>query len=324
MRLYFIRLLYRLAPLLDLLLAPLSLLSSAWSLFVRSAGFERMPLAKRIYLKTGVVPVRRHYYEPFFDPADFRLSLEEDRMLPGIDLGEMQQLALLDNLHYQDELLNFPVESDGQRNFYYNNEFFAPGDAEFLYAMVRYFRPRRIFEVGSGNSTLMILNALAANRKNDPEYECDLTCIEPYESPWLEERGVTVLRKRVEEMDAAFFSALKSGDILFIDSSHVIKPQGDILHLYLHVLPLLQSGVFVHIHDIMTPRDYFHHWVADKLQFWNEQYVLEAFLSMNKDFSVIAALNFLKHHHFERLAAVCPILSQQPASEPGSFWLRRL
>lgn len=324
MKLGIFRLLFRLAPLMDLILAPLSLVSSVWSLYVRSAGFERMPLARKIFLRIGVLPVRRHYYEPFFDPADFRQSLEKERILPGIDLQENQQLALLDTMHYQVELSGFPIERNGNGTFYYNNDFFAPGDAEFLYAMIRCYRPRRIIEVGSGNSTLMMLNALDANLMDDNSYECALTCIEPYESPWLEERGVTVLRKRVEEIDPTFFSALESGDMLFIDSSHVIKPQGDILYLYLQILPRLQSGVFVHIHDIMTPRDYFSNWLIDKLQFWNEQYLLEAFLAMNNNFSVVAALNFLKHHHFDRLAAVCPILAQKPASEPGSFWIKRL
>jgi len=324
MKFNMIRLLYRLAPLMDLLLAPLSLLSSSWSLYVRSAGFERMPLARRIFLKIGVLPVRRHYYEPFFDPADFRTALEKERELPGIDMQETGQLALLDTLHYQDELLRFPIENRYNGTFYYKNDFFAPGDAEFLYAMIRSHRPHRIIEVGSGNSTLMILNALEANRIDNSQYKCALTCIEPYESPWLEEQGVTVLRKCVEEVEPVLFSELESGDILFIDSSHVIKPQGDILYLYLHVLPMLKSGVLVHIHDIMTPRDYFHVWVVDKLQLWNEQYLLEAFLTLNRDFSVVASLNFLKHHHFDRLAAVCPILKQIPASEPGSFWIRRL
>lgn len=316
--------LFRLAPLLDIILVPLSLLSSAWSLFVRSAGLERMPLARKIYLHAGVLPVRRHYYEPFFDPADFRHSLEMDRNLPGIDLRELQQLALLDTLHYQDELLSFPLANNGSRTFYYRNDFFTPGDAEFLYAIIRCSQPRRIVEVGSGNSTLMMLNALAANRINDPEYGCDLICIEPYESSWLEERGVSVVRKRVEEMDPALFSSLESGDILFIDSSHVIKPQGDILYLYLQILPQLKRGVLVHVHDILTPRDYFHTWMVDKLQLWNEQYILEAFLSMNKEYEVVASLNFLKHHHFEDLASVCPILAQNPDSEPGSFWIRRV
>lgn len=324
MKLFFTQIAFRLAPLFDLILAPLSLVSSWWSLYVRSSGFERMPLARKIYLNTGVVPIRRHYYEPFFDPSDFRYCQEEDRELPGVDLRVEHQLSLLDKLNYQSELQSFPLLSNGRREFYYYNDFFAPGDAEFLYVMIRDLRPKRIIEVGSGNSTLMILNALNANGKDNPEYRCELTCIEPYESHWLEERGISVMRKRVEEIDTVFFSTLESGDILFIDSSHVIKPQGDILYLYLQILPLLRSGVFVHIHDIFTPRDYLNHWMVDKLQLWNEQYLLESFLSMNKDFTVIAALNYLKHHHFERLAAVCPILANKTASEPGSFWVQRV
>lgn len=317
-------LLFRLAPVFDLIFAPLSFLSALWSLFVRSAGFDRMPVARKLYLATGVLPVRRHYYEPFFDPSSFRKPVEEDRSLPGIDLRETEQLALLKTLHGKGALQGLPQDGNGHGNFRYGNDFFPPGDAEFLFAMIRYYRPRRIIEVGSGNSTLMILHAIEANRSDDPEYDCRLTCIEPYEAPWLEQRGVTVMRTCVEEMELDFFASLESGDILVIDSSHVIKPQGDILCLYLQVLPILKKGVFVHIHDILTPRDYFRTWMVDKLQLWNEQYMLEAFLSMNNEYQVVAALNFLRHHHFEKLAAVCPVLAQEPDSEPGSFWIRRL
>jgi predicted O-methyltransferase YrrM len=316
--------LFRLAPILDLLFVPLSVLSSIWSYYVRSAGFERMSLARRIYLMIGVLPIRRHYYEPFIELSAFRSFEDRDRNLPGIDMLENHQLELLKKLVYQDELIGFPVEKVDSKTFNYGNEFFGPGDAEILYAMLRHYKPRRIIEIGSGNSTLMMLNALAANRVDNPDYECDLICVEPYESLWLEELGISVHRNKVEEIDLPFFSRLEENDILFIDSSHVIKPYGDILYLYLQVLPLLKSGVLVHIHDILTPRDYFKQWVVDKLQLWNEQYILEAFLSMNRDYQIVAALNFLKHHHFDALAAVCPIMAQMPSKEPGSFWIRRL
>lgn len=317
-------LLFRLAPALDVILAPLSILGALWSLFVRSAGFDRMPLARKIYLTIGVLPVRRHYYEPFFDPCSFRKPVEDDRHLPGIDLRELEQLSLLETLRGQGALQGLPQDGDGSGCFRYDNDFFTPGDAEFLFSMIRYCRPKQIIEIGSGNSTLMILHALEANRSDDPEYDCRLTCIEPYEAPWLEQRGVTVMRTCVEEMEPDFFASLESGDMLIIDSSHVIRPQGDVLYLYLQVLPVLKTGVFVHVHDILTPRDYFRTWMVDKLQLWNEQYMLEAFLSMNSDYQVVAALNFLRHHHLEHLAAVCPVLAQNPDSEPGSFWIRRL
>jgi hypothetical protein len=120
------------------------------------------------------------------------------------------------------------------------------------------------------------------------------------------------------------FESLASGDILFIDSSHVIRPQGDVLFEYLSILPRLSHGVLVHIHDIFTPKDYLTEWVVNERRLWNEQYLLEAFISMNRGFRVIGALNFLKHHHPDPLGAKLPVLRQELSQrEPGSFWIVR-
>lgn len=311
------------APLLDVLLVPVTLMSAAWSLFVRCAGMERMPIARRLYLGLGVLPIRNHYYDPFPLPARMQGSLDTPRQLPGIEMNEAGQLDLLTNFNFQDELDRIPLEGSGDQQFYYRNSFFGPGDADFLYSMIRYFRPRRIVEVGSGYSTLVMLRAIDENRRQNPVYQCEVTCVEPYEADWLESRGVTVIRRPVEEVGPELFSQLESDDILFIDSSHVIKPRGDVLFLYLQVLPLLSSGVLVQIHDVFTPRDYLKRWVVDELKLWNEQYLLEAFLSHNRDFRIIGALNYLKHRHQERLAGVFPILGREPLAEPGSLWLRR-
>jgi hypothetical protein len=81
--------------------------------------------------------------------------------------------------------------------------------------------------------------------------------------------------------------------------------------------------VLVHIHDIFTPRDYPAAWVCDEVRFWNEQYLLEAFLSHNKDFEILCALNYLKHNHFTAVSGCFPMLEKEPSREPGSFWLRR-
>ena len=116
---------------------------------------------------------------------------------------------------------------------------------------------------------------------------------------------------------------MQSNDILFIDSSHVIRPQGDVLFQYLEILPILNSGVLVHIHDIFTPKDYLDEWVFDYHRLWNEQYLLEAFLTFNQHYRIIGALNYLRHHHFEALASKCPVFARQDNREPGSFWLMK-
>ena len=93
-----------------------------------------------------------------------------------------------------------------------------------------------------------------------------------------------------------FFAKDKKNDILFIDSSHIIRPQGDVLFEYLEILPILNPGVVVHIHDIFSPKDYLDNWIINDHLFWNEQYLLEAFLSFNNNSPFIdGLLNALKN-----------------------------
>jgi hypothetical protein len=152
------------------------------------------------------------------------------------------------------------------------------------------------------------------------EYRCEHVCIEPYEMPWLEQLDVRVIRQRVEEVDQTEFDRLRKNDILFIDSSHIIRPQGDVLKEFLEILPRLAPGVIVHVHDIFSPHDYPMAWL-EQPRFWNEQYLLEAFLTHNAEWEVLLAANQLKHEAYDELKRVCPHLHQ--AREPGSFYLRR-
>jgi hypothetical protein len=145
----------------------------------------------------------------------------------------------------------------------------------------------------------------------NPSFECEHVRIEPYEQPWLGKLGVQVIRRRVEECGPELFKSLGKGDELFIDSSHVIRPQGDVVFEYLELLPILNSGVYVHIHDIFTPRDYPQQWVVEEIRLWNEQYLLEAFLSFNTQFRVVGALNFLAQHYPKEISERFPILRME-------------
>ncbi len=311
-----------LAPLADLLLLPLAVLAAPVLAAVRRLGLHRARMCRRMLLWIGVLPVRRHYYEPFVDPAWLRLPLDEERWLPGIEWNVQEQLQLLDGLRYEGELGYITGPKKSSLDFRLGNGAFESGDAEFLYQLVRKMKPKQIVEIGSGNSTLLVRDAIERNRAESPAYTCRHSCIEPYEAPWLESAGVTVLRKRVEEAPRELFAGLESGDLLFIDSSHVIRPQGDVLTEYLQILPALRKGVIVHVHDIFSPRDYPQEWVAQRLWLWNEQYLLEAFLSENRAWKILAALNLLKNRHFEALKRVCPYLT--PEREPGSFYMQKI
>ena len=314
----------RLAPLIDLIALPFVAGGGLVLMLARRLGLMRLPLCKRILLTIGIFPLRDHYYEPLFNPRWLRYPLDEPRLLPGVDLSEAGQLKLLEQMavgNYGVELNDLIMGRTDSLKFHFNNGAFESGDAEFWYAMIRHFKPRKIIEIGSGNSTLMARRAIEQNSKIDPAYCCAHTCIEPYEMAWLEQCGVEVIRERVEQVAPDFFRALGSGDILFIDSSHMIRPQGDVLYEFLRILPILASGVIVHVHDIFTPRDYPRQWVVEENKFWNEQYLLEAFLCHNADWQVLAALNFLHHSHSPGLKDICPYLEEQ--REPGSFYLQK-
>ncbi|MEO6694624.1 MAG: class I SAM-dependent methyltransferase [Ignavibacteria bacterium] len=170
----------------------------------------------------------------------------------------------------------------------------------------------------------MALKALEKNKLEDNTYNCEHICIEPFEMMWIENKNVQVIRRVVEKVNKSIFKDLKRNDILFIDSSHIIRPQGDVLFEYLEILPILNSGVLIHIHDNFTPKDYPEDWIVNQVRFWNEQYLLEAFMSFNNDYKILSALNFLKHNYFEKLSELCPILKNNPSAEPGTFWITKI
>jgi predicted O-methyltransferase YrrM len=304
----------------------LTRLSSRWLKFILETN-RKGEAEEAIFSELGILPVLDHYYQPLINPKKhLKKPLSEDRNLPGIDFNIQEQLALLEKFDFNAELLEFPVERRNEiagTEFFYNNPMYGSGDAEYLYNMIRFFKPSKIIEIGSGQSTLMALNAIEKNKTGDKNYSCEHICIEPYEESWLETKNLKVIRSKTEDMDSSFFEQLGPNDILFIDSSHIIRPQGDVLFEYLEILPILKPGVIVHIHDIFMPKDYPDDWIFKEHRLWNEQYLLEAFLSLNDQFKIIGATNYLSHHFTKEFSAKCPVFAQQPGREPGAFWMRR-
>ena len=261
----------KLLSLIDYLLVPFVYLSGLLLKNVRRAGIHRLPKSKITLLKIGVFPICDHYYEPQFNFIDSKQSYSHNRKLNGINWNVREQIDLLQNFTYAKELFEVPTEISIFNEYYFGNKAFESGDAEYWYSLIRYFKPKRIYEVGSGNSTLMAIKAIRKNILEDPDFSCKHVCIEPYEMPWLEETGVMVKRNKIEDMGVTFFSELQKNDVLFIDSSHIIRPQGDVLFLFLELLPMLNSGVIVHVHDIFSPKNYPKSWLEDKVKCWNEQ-----------------------------------------------------
>lgn len=309
-------------PIADIVLMPFVYPAALLLKLIRRGGVHRLPLCRNALINVGVFPIRDHYYEPQFDHRNPKFDFSLDRSLPGIDWNVAGQLEMLERLTFSDELAGLPQSKPEHLRFHLNNGAFESGDAEYWYQLIRATKPKRIFEVGSGYSTLMAIDAIQKNCDESPSYTCEHVCIEPYEMQWLDEVGVSVIREKVEDIDLSFFSQLEEDDILFIDSSHMIRPQGDVVFEYLQLLPTLNRGVIVHLHDIFSPKNYPKAWLADEVKFWNEQYLLEAFLTHNDGFRIIGSLNYLHHKHYERLNSVARFLT--PEREPGSFYIQKI
>jgi len=304
---------------LDLVLTPLTIIASIYFFLLRKfvIGFfhSKAKINLRILRFIGVFPIRDHYYEPYFGRSEKVRALN----LTGINLNEEFQLDLLKKLNFGNELVEISKNSQDIKTYSFTEGPFLSGDAEILYSIIRYYKPSSIVEVGGGHSSKIIQHAIERNNISTPISSKHI-CIEPFEAPYLKLLDLDLIRKIVTEVDVSFFSDLKANDILFIDSSHIIRQGGDVLYLFLEVIPKLNPGVLIHIHDIFTPNDYLLSWRNDGVNFWNEQYLFEAFLTCNNKFEIIYAVNYLKNNHYNKLKDAAPMLDKE--RQPGSMWLK--
>ena len=268
-----------------------------------------------LWEKHGFHVTPAHFYQPVPQLGALPPSLwEKPSEMVGIDFRAEAQLALLRELGaYAHELDDVPFDKEGD-GYYFNNGAFGGNDAHVLYGMVRHLRPRLVIEVGSGWSTLLTQRALAKNGSGT------LRCIEPYPPSWLK-GSFELVRAGAQDLGVSAFEELQANDILFIDSSHVVKTGSDVNFLFLEVLPRLAPGVVVHVHDIFLPNEMPQPWVMDEHLFWNEQYLLQAFLAFNREFEVLLANAWLLHYHRDALQAAFP---RSPWWGGGSFWMRRI
>lgn len=275
-----------------------------------------------------VTPV--HFYEPIPEVGALPESTwSKASELCGIDMNESSQLRLLreEFPKFRDEYEQLPTAPTSEPGrFYLNNGLFDGTDALVAYCMLRHLQPRLVLEVGSGFSSLLTGETVRRGNKTE------LICIEPFPRDFLRQGfpGLrSLIESKVQDVDLAVFAQLECGDVLFIDSSHTVKIGGDVNYLFLEVLPRLKPGVIVHVHDILFPFDYRRDWVKEQFRFWNEQYLLQAFLCFNSAFEVLLSASYLGYYYLNELKATFPTSPwwNDPRTEipPGgtSFWMRR-
>jgi predicted O-methyltransferase YrrM len=305
---------------IDIFFSVILIPASIIMLLYRRFGSHKLLLSKNILNYFGIFPLRNHYYEPLFNFKQLKKKLYKDRNLPGINFNLNQQLNNLSSLVYTNELIDLNLKKNSTNfNFNIKNGFFEHGDAEIYYQLIRHIKPKNILEIGSGHSTLIALEAIKKN-KNIDKINTKINCVEPYENTWLDNFNIKIIRKKIEDLNTNYYLSLKNGDILFIDSSHMIRPQGDVLKIFFEIIPKLKKGVIIHIHDIFTPKDYPEKWLINEHRFWNEQYLVEA-LMMNKNrYEIYLMLNYLKNNAYKKLKEKCPYLKKK--FEPGSLYLK--
>lgn len=281
--------------------------------------FERRGIHLSLNHFYGPVPELRTLPEEIF---------ERHSELPGVEMRDEEQLALLDRISaFRGEYSGFPeklAEGEPMRYFQRNGQF-ERVDAEVFHTMIRLHKPRRIIEIGSGYSTLVAAGAIRRNRDEDPGYECDLICVEPYPREFIPGlKGVTRLEEtRVQDLPVDFFSELGENDILFVDSSHVLKIGSDVQYEFLEVVPRVAPGVLVQVHDIFFPTDYPKVFVKEWLRFFTEQYLLQSFLAFNDSFEVRWCGSWMARLHEPETRAAFPSYDRG-GMLPSSFWMQRV
>lgn len=295
--------------------------------FFRERSFYAHPWAVRAYrgLRTGaehvgLQVVLKTFYSPIPDLATLPPEVF-DRVsdLPGIHWSLDEQLAFLEE-RLAGPMATFdpPASAGGDPHRYGTvNGSYSHLDAAALFAMVTTLRPRRIVELGSGHSSLVTAEAVRAGGR-ETSYEI----YDPYPSLVRDDLpGLSRLhRLPAQDVPLSIFEALREDDILFVDTTHTVKVGSDVNFIVLEVLPRLAPGVVVHIHDVFLPREYPAGWLRDYGLYWGEQYLLQAFLTMNPDYEVLLANSALSDLRGADLRARLPSGIQLGGS---AFWIRR-
>lgn len=280
-----------------------------------------------MYLEPTVAPFLRYFtpgtfYSPVPNLADIEVQtgrMFNRRVLPGINMRESEQESLFREVASLARDVQLATKPNTTTRYGFDNTNFGGGDALVLAGMLRQLRPGHYLEVGSGFST-----ALAADI-NDMFLggSMTITAVEPYpdllKSLLRPSDLIDILPQPVQSVSLDRFAALQPNDVLFIDSSHMLKPASDVQFLVTSVLPVLREGVYIHFHDIFWPFEYPRDWI-EAGRAWNEDYLLHAFLLYNDVFEIVLWNDWLGKNRRDLVAQELPAMLEQIG---GSLWLRR-
>ena len=270
-----------------------------------------------------------HFYSPIVSTIKVKERENEiffrgSKTIPGIDLNEEGQLALLYQLQENYKNVPFHFSKSEELRYYFDNTYYCYSDAIFLHLMIRFHKPKNIIEVGSGFSSAVMLDTNELFFNNSIE----LTFIEPYPERLQsllkkgDEKLLTLVQHNLQDVDISSFSRLEAGDILFVDSTHVTKTGSDVNRILFEILPILPKGVIIHFHDIFYPFEYPKQWVLGWSGFgWNEIYILRAFLTNNQEYKIILFNTYLEQLYEKWFQTNMPLCLKDKG---GSLWLEKV
>lgn len=270
---------------------------------------NKLPYIKGLYLesknfkKNACFPAG-HFYSTIVNVDEVKQNEHEiwkGLLIDGIkdvDLNTQEQLAIIKELTKFYAEIPFKEKDSSNLLYKFENGMYTYTDGIVLYSMIRYIKPKKIIEVGSGHTSALMLDVNNLFFNNSIE----LTFIEPFPRRLnslisnKDKEKAKVLENKVQDIPLETFMQLESGDILFIDSTHVSKCGSDLNFILFEVLPILKEGVFIHFHDVFYPFEYPKEWVYKGYN-WNENYILKAFLMNNKDYQIKLFSHYIHLHH---------------------------
>ena len=278
------------------------------------------------------VSLRKDYYSPLSSVSDLKATLSRwnrPSAMKGVDYNIEKMEARLSMLisNYLSEFSALPPFEQVEKVGF--GVGFIALDALTQYCMIRYLKPKRYIEVGSGLSTYYC--SLAAEKNASEGYPLQITCIEPFPYEKLYSiPGIQINAKEVQDVELSLFEQLEPNDIFFIDSSHMVKVDSDVPFLYLEVLPILKVGVTIHVHDVPFPYNVPYpaeKWIFDQdwPMLWNEAMLLQAFLLFNNRFTIELSTPLIRYFDEPFLKKTIPIY-ESLIQHPGPFsslWLKR-
>lgn len=269
-------------------------------------------------LQHGILCMEQNYSSPVTVAGEIDTSkLGKKRDLPGIRFDNDRITRLGAELAVHAAEFPWRADADGKPEAPWG-DMFPTLDSLVLYTMIRHYKPEKYIEVGCGFSSRV--SSAAARKNHENGINTVVRYIEPYPSERLDDANLCgeLVVKKIQETPLEMFAEMAAGDILFIDTSHIMKCQSDVEWELLHILPSLKKGVVVHIHDVYTPYEQPPAWLDNNYApgLYNEQYAFEALLSGGGRFHPLFPVHALCREMPDRLME----WFQAPADGSRSFW----